>query len=52
MRRTYGTLNDCKMQRNAGVGFFTRPSDIPFLPQKEQDLLGRLVRGAVGGING
>ena len=25
MRRTYRTLNDCEMQRNAGVGLFTRP---------------------------
>jgi len=26
MRRTYRTLNDCKMQHNAEVGLFTRPS--------------------------
>jgi hypothetical protein len=26
MRRTYRTLNDYEMQRNAGVGLFTRPS--------------------------
>ncbi len=28
MRRTYRTLNDCEMQRNAEVGLFTRPSEL------------------------
>jgi len=28
MRRTYRTLNDCEMQRNAEVGLFTRPSKL------------------------
>jgi acetylornithine/succinyldiaminopimelate/putrescine aminotransferase len=26
MRHTYRTLNDCEMQHNAEVGFFTKPS--------------------------
>jgi hypothetical protein len=25
MRRAYRPLNDCEMQRNAGVGLFARP---------------------------
>jgi hypothetical protein len=28
MRRTYCTLNDCKMQHNAEVGLFTKPSPL------------------------
>jgi len=28
MRRTHRTLNDCEMQHNAEVGFFTRPSTL------------------------
>jgi len=31
MRRTYRTLNDYEMQRNAEVGLFTRPSRIDHL---------------------
>ena len=29
MRRTFRTLNDYEMQRNAEVGLFTKPSSLP-----------------------
>ena len=45
MRRTDHTLNDYKMQRNAGVGFFTRPSGGGVLLEPLQAIFLGIIQG-------